>query len=85
MEGYSMRLEIGHEGDWIVDPRDLATRLGVSTAYLKLSERLGQVEARIASESGEDTSLTHVTVRLHDSGWRGTFERNGALIHEEMW
>ncbi|MGH1571028.1 DUF6522 family protein [Methylobacterium sp. P31] len=85
MEGYSVRLEIGHEGDWIVDPREFARLLGVSTEYLKLSERLGQVEARIASGSGVDAGLTHVTVLLHGSGWQGTFDKSGELVAEEMW
>ncbi|MCJ2115904.1 DUF6522 family protein [Methylobacterium sp. J-001] len=78
-----MRLDLGHKGDWIVDPRELASRLGVSMAALKRHERLGQVEARIKSGSG--TGQTCVTVRLHGKGWRGTFDGSGALIAEEQW
>ncbi|AYO84673.1 MULTISPECIES: DUF6522 family protein [Methylobacterium] len=80
-----MRLDLGHKGDWIVDPRELALRLGVSVAALKRHERLGQVEARIKPGSGADADETRVTVRLNDKGWRGTFDRSGALIAEERW
>ena len=80
-----MRLDLGHKGDWIVDPRELALRLGVSLAVLKRQERLGQVDARIKSGSGAGADQTRVTIRLHDTGWRGTFDRSGALIAEERF
>ncbi|SFM16660.1 DUF6522 family protein [Methylobacterium pseudosasicola] len=78
-----MRLDLGHKGDWIVDPRELASRLGVSMTVLKRQERLGQVDARIKPGSGTDQ--TCVTVRLQGKGWRGTFDGSGALISEERW
>lgn len=80
-----MRLTFGHKGDWVVDPRELAPRLGVSTTALRRMEREGQVDARIASGDGEDAGQTRVTVRLHDRGWRGFFDHTGALVREEMW
>ena len=78
-----MRLDLGHKGDWIVDPRELALRLGISTSALKRHERLGQVEACI--KSGTDAEETYVTVRLNGKCWRGTFDRSGTLIGEERW
>jgi hypothetical protein len=80
-----MRLELGHKGDWYVDPRELAARLGVSAEDLKLMERFGYVDARIKAADGEETDCTRVTVRLLGRGWRGTFDQSGALISEEMW
>lgn len=80
-----MRLTMGHLGDWIVDPHELAERLGVSDAYLKRSERRGLVDSRIKAGEGEAEGLTRVTVRLHDKGWRGLFDGHGLLISEERW
>jgi hypothetical protein len=80
-----MRLDLGLEGDWMVDPRDLASRLDVSTNELKRLERYGHVDARIKEGSGEDAGRTRVTVRLLNSGWRGTFDQSGTLIGEEKW
>ena len=85
MEGHTVRLDMGHQGDWAVDPRELAPRLGVSTSILKRMKRQGRVHAQIAPGSGEDAGMTRVTVRLHDKGWRGAFDQSGALITEEMW
>ncbi|MHB2205041.1 DUF6522 family protein [Methylobacterium sp. CM6257] len=80
-----MRLIFGHLGDWIVDPRELASRLGVSADDLKRMERDGCLHARIKSGSDEGTDFTRVTVHLLNRGWRGTFDQSGALISEEMW
>ncbi|WP_457107136.1 DUF6522 family protein [Methylobacterium sp. P5_C11] len=76
-----MRLTLGHQGDWVVDPRELAARLGVSAEELKRLERHGYVDARIKEDAGH----TRVTVRLLNSGWRGTFDQSGTLIGEEKW
>ncbi|WP_267428042.1 DUF6522 family protein [Methylobacterium sp. GC_Met_2] len=80
-----MRLDLGHEGDWMVDPRDLASRLGVNTTELKRLNRRGQVDAQLATGSGKDTGLSRVIVRLSDRGWSGIFDESGVLISEDMW
>lgn len=80
-----MKLTFGHHGDWVVDPRELAARLGVSTSYLKRMERQGQVDAKLATGDGDDTGLSRVTVRLPNSGWSGTFDQGGTLISEDAW
>ncbi len=85
METCSVNLAFGRMGDWLVDPRELAPRLGVSTADLKRTNRQGRLDARVVSSEGDGVCLTRVTVRLHDRGWRGIFDASGALVSEEMW
>ncbi|WP_267360742.1 MULTISPECIES: DUF6522 family protein [unclassified Methylobacterium] len=80
-----MRLDLGLEGDWMVDPRDLSSRLGVNTSELKRLNRLGRVDAQLTSGTGEDMGLSRVTVRLKDRSWSGTFDQSGVLVAEEMW
>jgi hypothetical protein len=80
-----MRLIFGHQGDWIVDPRELAARLKVPVRDLKRMKRRGEVDAKLATGDGEDTGLSRVTVRLPDRGWSGTFDQGGALISEDAW
>jgi hypothetical protein len=80
-----MRLTFGHEGDWVVDPRELAVRLDVRVRDLKRLKRRGQVDARLATGDGEDLGLSRVTVRLPDRGWSGIFDQGGALISEDAW
>ncbi len=85
MEARFMRLTLGHQGDWVVDPRDLAARLDVRVADLKRMKRRGQVVAKLATGDGEEAGLSRVTVRLSDRGWSGIFDQGGTLIREEMW
>ncbi|WP_020094738.1 DUF6522 family protein [Methylobacterium sp. 285MFTsu5.1] len=80
-----MRHTLGQQGDWVVDPCELAPRLGVDADYLKRMERQGHVDARIKIDDDSGTGQTRVTVRLLNRGWRGTFHGGGALICEEMW
>ena len=80
-----MRLTFGHEGDWVVDPRELAARLDVRVRDLKRLKRGGQVDARLATGDGEDLGLSRVTVRLPDRGWSGIFDQGGDLISEDAW
>ncbi|SEF40962.1 hypothetical protein SAMN04488144_101139 [Methylobacterium sp. 190mf] len=80
-----MRLDIGLEGDWMVDPRDLASRFGISATLLKRLNQRGRVDAQLAAGTGKDTGLSRVTVRLEDKGWSGIFDHTGSLISEEMW
>jgi hypothetical protein len=80
-----MRLDLGHQGDWMVDPRDLASRLNVSTNELKRLNRLGRVDAQLATGADKDTGLSRVIIRLSDRGWSGIFDESGALVSEQMW
>lgn len=85
METHSMRLTLGHLGDWIVDPRELAARLNVNEEDLKRMERYGYVKAWIKADGGEKTGCTRVTVRLLSRGWCGIFDQSGVIIGEEFW
>ncbi|GJE12575.1 DUF6522 family protein [Methylobacterium longum] len=80
-----MKLILGHKGDWIVDPRELAARLDVRVRDLKRMEKRGQVDAKLATGDGDDTGLSRVTIRLPDRGWCGTFDQGGALLSEDAW
>ena len=80
-----MRLTFGHEGDWVVDPRELAARLDVRVRDLKRMKRQGQVDANLATGDGDDVGLSRVTVRLPDRGWSGIFDQSGELISEDAW
>jgi hypothetical protein len=80
-----MRLDLGLEGGWMVDPRDPAARLDVSTDELRRLNRLGRIDAQLATGTGKDTGLSRVIIRLSDRGWSGTFDQGGALISEDVW
>ncbi|MHB2205669.1 hypothetical protein [Methylobacterium sp. CM6257] len=82
-----MRLDIGLELDsgWIVDPKDLAQRLGVSTRALERSVIEGTARVLLVRGSWVNADSSHVTVHLHDGGWQGTFDQSGHLVTERVW
>ncbi|MER2249506.1 DUF6522 family protein [Methylorubrum podarium] len=79
-----MRFDCDSEGAWIVDPEDLARKLGMTSAHLKSQERRGLVGSRVETGSGADQGRSRVTVTTEYSGWQGLFDVGGALIGERF-
>ncbi|MDP4026696.1 DUF6522 family protein [Methylobacterium sp. NEAU 140] len=80
-----VHLNIDPSGNWLVDPSELAERLGVAASDLRRQMSCGQVTSRIEVGSGEDDGRSRVTIRLPKKVWRGVFDQGGALIGEETW
>jgi hypothetical protein len=80
-----MRLDLDLSGSWIVDPEDVAHRLGVSTAALERSVIEGNARVLIVPGSWVDAGSSRVTVHLYDGGWQGMFDQSGQLVAEHVW
>lgn len=77
-----MRFERDARGDWLVNPADLAQKLGMTPEYLQQQMRLGRVTSRIEIGTQEDEGRSRVTVRAGKASWEGTFDPSGSLISE---
>ncbi|GEP08120.1 DUF6522 family protein [Methylobacterium oxalidis] len=77
-----MRLDLDPRGSWLVDPRDLAARLGISVAYLKRQMSRGLVTSRLDPGREEDEGRSRITIRAAIAAWEGIFDRDGHLISE---
>ncbi|WP_456016499.1 DUF6522 family protein [Methylorubrum populi] len=80
-----MRFDRDSGGAWIVDPEDLAVKLGMTSAHLQSQERRGLVGSRVEIGSGSDEGRSRVTVTTEYSGWQGLFDAGGALIGERFF
>ncbi|MGW5960765.1 DUF6522 family protein [Methylorubrum thiocyanatum] len=80
-----MRFDRDSEGAWIVDPEDLALKLGMTAAHLQSQERRGLVGSRVETGSGSDEGRSRVTVTTEYSGWQGLFDVGGSLIGERFF
>lgn len=80
-----MRFDRDSEGAWIVDPEDLALKLGMTSAHLQSQERRGLVGSRVEIGSGSDEGRSRVTVTTEYSGWQKLFHAGGALIGERFF
>ena len=79
-----MRFDRDVHGDWLVDPGELACRLGMTSADLRRRMRIGLVTSRIERGSQEDEGRLRVTVRAGTTAWQGTFDTDGELVSEIM-
>ncbi|AWN39960.1 DUF6522 family protein [Methylobacterium durans] len=77
-----MHFERDTRGDWVVDPEQLASRLGINPGQLRHEMRLGLVTSRIEGGRDADQGCWRVTVRTRKAGWQGIFNDAGCLIRE---
>ncbi len=77
-----MRFTLDPHGSWLVDPRDLAARLGVSVSYLKRQLSLGLISSRLDPGCDEDEGRSRITIRASSAAWEGIFDRDGTLLSE---
>ena len=79
-----MRLERNDNGDWMIDPEQLHSRLMINPGVMRQKMRLGLVTSRIERGVDEDLGTSRVTIRVAGSSWEGIFDDAGALISEKM-
>lgn len=77
-----MRYELDTDGAWLVDPNELALRLGMATSHLLSQMRRGLVSTTIVSGSGLDEGRSRITVQAAGTAWQGTFDDGGTLMSE---
>ena len=77
-----MRFACNPHGDWVVDPDELARKLGISSEQLKAERTLGLVQTRVVMGRGADKGRSQVTVRCREAAWQGIFDCAGCLINE---
>lgn len=78
-----MRFNCDAQGSWLVNPRELAKKLGIPAALLKEEQALGLVRSRVVA-GDRDEGLSRVTVQALEVTWEGTFDRRGKLISERL-
>ena len=79
-----MHLDRNGQGDWIIDPEQLASRLDINSGHLRHKIRLGLVTSRVEAGPDEDAGNWRVTVRFGRKAWQGIFDEAGGLTNERM-
>ena len=77
-----MRFDRDVRGEWIVDPNELAAKLGITLQLLQDEINLGLVHTRVETGHGRNEGRARVTVRCRETAWRGVFDAQGRLINE---
>ncbi|AWN44363.1 DUF6522 family protein [Methylobacterium durans] len=77
-----MRFERDARGEWIVDPSELAAKLGITLRLLQDEMHLGLVHTLVEAGHGGNEGRSRITVRCREAAWRGVFDAQGRLINE---
>jgi hypothetical protein len=78
-----MRIERDNRGDFVLDPDELAAKLGVSGSELRRRLKVGLVTSLVETGQGEDADLCRLTVRCGGAVWRAIVDANSSVIREE--
>jgi hypothetical protein len=78
-----MRIERDSRGDFVLDPDELAAKLGVSATELRRCMKVGLVTSLVETGQGEDAGLYRLTVRCGGAVWRAIVDVDGSVIREE--
>jgi hypothetical protein len=78
-----MRIERDNRGDFVLDPDELAAKLGVSATELRRSMKVGLVTSLVETGQGEEAGLCRLTVRCGGAVWRAIVDAHGSVIREE--
>ncbi|AWN39529.1 DUF6522 family protein [Methylobacterium durans] len=77
-----MRFDRDTRGEWIVDPNELAAKLGITLRLLQDEKNLGLVHTRVEAGHDGNEGRSRVTVRCREAAWQGVFDAQGRLINE---
>ncbi len=79
-----MRIERDSCGDFVLDPDELAIKLGLCADELRHRIKVGLVTSLVEAGKGEDAGLCRLTVRCGGAVWRAVVGGDGSIIREEM-
>jgi hypothetical protein len=78
-----MRVERDNRGDYVLDPDELAPKLGLSATELRRRMKAGLVTSLVEAGQGDDAGLSRLTVRCGGAVWRAIVSADGSIIQEE--
>ena len=78
-----MRIERDSRGDYVLNPDELAPKLGLSADELRRHTKAGLVTSLVEAGQGEDAGLSRLTVRCGGAVWRAIVGADGSIIQEE--
>ncbi|WP_454287834.1 DUF6522 family protein [Rhizobium arsenicireducens] len=79
-----MQIERDSNGDFILDPAELAQRFGLSAAEFRRHQEQGLVKSTVEVGEGEDVGTSRLSLRIGNRIWRAILDANGQVTREEM-
>ena len=79
-----MRIERDSNGDYVLDPDELAPKLSLSADELRHRLKLGLVTSLVEAGQGEDAGSWRLTVRCGRAVWRAIVGADGSVVREGL-
>lgn len=79
-----MRIERDGNGDFILDPAELAQRFGLQVAEFRRLQEQGLVNSTVEVGEGEDAGTSRLSLRIGNRIWRAVIGLGGEVFREEM-
>lgn len=79
-----MQIERDGNGDFILDPAEIARRFGQSVTDFRRHQEQGLVKSTVEVGEGEDAGTRRLSLRIGNRIWRAILDENGQVVREEM-
>lgn len=79
-----MQIERDGNGDFILDPAELAQRFGLASKDFRRQQEQGLVKSTVEVGEGEDAGTCRLSLRIGNRIWRAILDREDRVIREEM-
>lgn len=79
-----MQIERDGNGDFILDPAEIARRFGQSVADFRRQQEQGLVKSTVEKGEGEDAGTSRLSLRIGNRIWRAVLDEQGQVLREEL-
>ncbi|MHA7970128.1 DUF6522 family protein [Rhizobium sp. CAU 1783] len=79
-----MHIERDQNGDFILDPREISQRFGLSPAEFRRHQEQGLVKSTVEIGEGEHAGTSRLSLRIGNRIWRAILDADGGVVSEDL-
>ncbi len=79
-----MQIERDGNGDFILDPAEIAQRFGLAPKDFRRQQQQGLVKSTVEVGEGEDAGTSRLSLRIGNRIWRAVLDEKGQVLREEL-
>ena len=79
-----MQIERDGNGDFILDPAEIARRFGLAPQDFRRQQEQGLVKSTVEVGEGEDAGTSRLSLRIGNRIWRAVLDGDDRVIGEEL-
>ncbi|GEO84220.1 MULTISPECIES: DUF6522 family protein [Alphaproteobacteria] len=79
-----MQIERDANGDFILDPVEIAQRFGLAQKDFRRHQQQGLVMSTVEMGEGEDAGTSRLSLRIGNRIWRAILDGDDRVVREEL-